>query len=239
MHRFLVLLLTLASCAHMHAPVTLPPEISAVLPQSCKQVLYVTAADSHTTAAEVRILERTSSNTWQSVSAPILARIGRNGLAWGHGEFALSAPAGFRTKREGDGCAPVGIFRIPQAFGSDPKPSAIKLPYIHCTPHHWGIDDVRSKHYNQIVDDRIVPCDWTGPETMIPGGSLYKLGAEIAHNPRRTPGLGSCIFLHIWLTPDTPTAGCTAMSESDLLHILTWLDPSAEPCLVQWVSGAQ
>ncbi len=235
MHRSLVMLLMLASCARMTVPVKLPSEITAVLPSNCRQVLYVIAADQQTTAAELTMLERTPAHAWQPASAPIPARIGRNGMAWGHGEFALAAPAGWRIKKEGDDCAPAGVFRITQAFGSEPQPASIKLPWLHCTSHHWGIDDVRSRHYNQIVDDRTVACDWTGPETMVPTIGCYKLGAVIAHNPHNTPGLGSCIFLHLWQGREVPTAGCTAMSEPDLRKILTWLDPHANPCLVQLV----
>ena len=219
----------------MSAPVTLPPEITAVLPKSCKQVLYVVALDAQTSAAELRMLERSPANVWHAVSAVIPVRIGRKGLAWGHGEFALKAPAGWRSKTEGDGCAPAGVFRITQAFGAEPHPGWIKLPYLHCTQHHWGIDDVRSGHYNQIVDDRTVGCDWTGPETMVPSSGCYKLGAVIAHNPHHQPGLGSCIFMHLWLGENVPTAGCTAMSEPHLRQVLTWLDPVANPCLVQLV----
>ena len=235
MHRLLVLFTALVSCAHMTAPVTPPPEITAVLPKSCRQVLYVTAADAQTSAAELRMLERTPANVWHAVSAVIPVRIGRNGLAWAHGEFAMTAPAGWRTKTEGDGCAPAGVFRITQAFGVEPHPGWIKLPYIHCTSHHWGIDDVRSRHYNQIVDDRTVACDWTGPETMVPSIGCYKLGAVVAHNPHNQPGIGSCIFMHLWLGENVPTAGCTAMSEAHLRQVLTWLDPAANPCLVQIV----
>ena len=235
MHRSLVMLLMLASCARMPVPVKLPSEITAVLPSNCRQVIYVTAADQQTTAAELTMLERHPSLAWHAVSAPIPARIGRNGMAWGHGEFALAAPSGWRIKKEGDGCAPAGVFRIIQAFGSESQPASIKLPWLHCTSHHWGIDDVSSRHYNQIVDDRKVTFDWTGPETMVPTIGCYKLGAVIAHNPHNTPGLGSCIFLHLWQGKDVPTAGCTAMSETNLRKILAWLDPHANPCLVQLV----
>jgi L,D-peptidoglycan transpeptidase YkuD (ErfK/YbiS/YcfS/YnhG family) len=233
MHRLLVLLITLASCAHMTVPVKLPSEIAAALPPDCRQVLYVTAPDQQATVAELTMLERTPSHAWHAASVPIPARIGRNGMAWGHGEYGLMAPAGWRIKQEGDGCAPAGVFRIIQAFGSEPQPASIKLPYILCTTHHWGIDDVRSRHYNQIVDDRKVACDWTGPETMVPTIGCYKLGAVIAHNPHNTPGLGSCIFMHIWQGENVPTAGCTAMSEAHLRKVLAWLDPAAKPCLVQ------
>lgn len=235
MHRLLVLFVTLASCARMPAPVKLTSEITAVLPSNCRQVLYVTAADQKATAAELRMLERAPTNDWHSTGVAIPVRIGRNGMAWGHGEFALAAPAGWRMKQEGDGCAPAGVFRITQAFGDEPHPSYIKLPYILCTSHHWGIDDVRSHHYNQIIDDRVVTSDWTGPETMVPTIGCYKLGAVIAHNPYNKPGLGSCIFMHIWLGENIPTAGCTAMSEAHLRRVLAWLDPAANPCLLQLV----
>ncbi|MDI1312319.1 L,D-transpeptidase family protein [Prosthecobacter sp.] len=237
MHRLLVLFVTLASCARMPAPVTLPSEITAVLPSNCRQVLYVTAVDPQATAAELRMLVRTPTHDWQATGTAIPVRIGRNGMAWGHGEFGLSAPAGWRMKKEGDSCAPAGVFRVTQAFGSEPSHAWIKLPYIHCTEHHWGIDDVRSQHYNQIVDDRTVTPDWTGPETMVPRIGCYKLGAVIAHNPDNQPGLGSCIFMHIWLGENVPTAGCTAMSEANLRKVLAWLDPATEPCLVQMVPG--
>ncbi|MDZ4403549.1 L,D-transpeptidase family protein [Prosthecobacter sp.] len=239
MHRLLVMLLVLASCARMPAPATLPPEIAAVLPASCQQVLLVTAADDKTTAAELRMLQRTTANAWKSFSTAIPVRVGRHGLAWGLGEPALPAPTGFRLKQEGDGCAPAGIFRITQAFGSESKPNWIKLPYIRCTSHHFGIDDVRSRHYNQIVDDREVACDWTSPETMVPSGGCYQLGAVIAHNPQNLPGRGSCIFLHIWQGESVPTSGCTAMRESDLRSILMWLDPEKDPRLVQLVRNPE
>lgn len=233
------MLLPLASCARMSAPVMLPPEIAAVLPPSCKQLLYVVAADDRATAAKLRMLQRTHSEVWDTRDGIIPVRIGRHGLAWGLGEPVLPAPVGFRRKQEGDGCAPSGVFRITQAFGSGARPGLVKLPYIRCTAHHWGIDDIRSRHYNQIVDDRETSCDWTGPETMIPSSGCYKLGAVIAHNPRNEPGLGSCIFLHIWQGEAIPTSGCTAMSEPDLRSILAWLDPAADPRLVQLVLKPQ
>lgn len=235
MHRFLVIPLVLASCARMITPVHLSPEIVAVLPPECRQVLYVTAADQRTSAAEMRLLERNSKDEWLAASGSIPVRVGRNGMAWGHGEFKLAVPAGWRVKQEGDGCAPAGVFRITQAFGDETRPGWIKLPYLHCTKHHWGIDDVRSRHYNQIVDDRSTACDWEGPESMVPGIGCYKLGAVIAHNPYNKPGLGSCIFMHLWQGSEVPTAGCTAMSEAHLRSVLAWLEPSACPCLVQLV----
>ena len=223
----------LASCAHMPAPVTMPSEITAALPQTCRQVVYVTATDDRATAAELRMLQRTPDGAWTTAAEAIPVRIGRNGLAWGVGEPAVPAPTGLRIKQEGDGCAPIGIFRITTAFGTEPPPGGLRLPYIRCTAHHFGIDDPRSRFYNHIVDDRDVACDWTNPETMIPSSGCYQLGAVIANNPNNTPGRGSCIFFHLWQSENTPTSGCTAMSEPNLRKMLTWLDPAADPRLVQ------
>ena len=47
------------------------------------------------------------------------------------------------------------------------------------------------------------------------------------------PGAGSCIFLHVWRSPEKGTAGCTAMAEQDLQAILGWLRNEKNPLLVQ------
>lgn len=43
------------------------------------------------------------------------------------------------------------------------------------------------------------------------------------------PGAGGCIFAHIWKSPDTPTAGCTAMPAAAMQDTLDWLDPREHP----------
>jgi len=72
---------------------------------------------------------------------------------------------------------------------------------------------------------------------------LYKWGVMVRYNGDALAGAGSCIFLHIWRNPESPTEGCTAMAEEDLLAILGWLeqgsgggpdpDPRRGPLLVQ------
>ncbi len=46
------------------------------------------------------------------------------------------------------------------------------------------------------------------------------------------PGAGSCIFVHVWRSPEKGTAGCTAMPEARLVELLGWLDPEAHPALL-------
>jgi L,D-peptidoglycan transpeptidase YkuD (ErfK/YbiS/YcfS/YnhG family) len=68
---------------------------------------------------------------------------------------------------------------------------------------------------------------------MLRNDDLYKWGLVVAHNAARMPRAGSCIFLHIWKNSGSPTAGCTAMPERDLVNLLRWLKPGARPVLVQ------
>jgi L,D-peptidoglycan transpeptidase YkuD (ErfK/YbiS/YcfS/YnhG family) len=163
--------------------------------------------------------------------------IGHQGLAWGTGEHEGPAPAGFRTKREGDGCSPAGVFRIPFAFGMAPSAEGLRMPYTPLTPTIIGVDDPKSRYYNQVIDNTTVERDWDSNEAMMRHDKLYELGAFIANNPKNVPGGGSCIFFHVWPGPGKGTAGCTAMDTFDLQRVLLWLDPEKHPCLVQGLEG--
>lgn len=229
MKRFFFLLLASMSAAE---PV-IPPRFAKVVPAECSQALLTLARDSKATTGTLWRMERDEDGVWKSTGEAIPVTLGRHGLAWGLGEHSSKLPRGLNRKKEGDGCSPLGVFALPLAFGSAAKPRGMRLPYLRCTSHHLGIDDPRSRFYNQIVDDRQVACDWVNPETMIPSNGCYELGAVIAHNPANKPGTGSCIFLHVWQAPGVPTSGCTAMSLDHVRLVLRWLDPARHPRLVQ------
>ena len=213
----------------------LPRHLAADIPDDCTQLVLVLSP--HTTSRQARLwlLERAPLSGWRVRHGPLPATLGGNGLGWGTGLHRCSPPAGFPVKLEGDRRSPAGLFRIPFAFGLPPADAAshLRLPYTHVTDHTIGVDDVTSRHYNRIVDDREVLRDWTGHEAMSRHTKLYEWGAFIDHNPDCIPGLGSCIFLH--LTPDAgrPTAGCTALNAADLQTVLRWLDAAQNPLLLQ------
>lgn len=219
----------------------IPAIFASDLPLACRQILLVTAPSETFTTATLRLLERRNSQSaWEQHGEKIPVTVGRKGLAWGLGEHRSQPPWGFRYKREGDGCAPAGIFRLPAAFGEAAKaPGSFKLRYLPITDTLVAIDDPQSRYYNQIIDSADIPTakhDWTGAEVMHRMGGLYRWGIVVAHNPRNQPGHGSCIFIHLWLRPGHPTSGCTAMSEENILRVLGWLDPAREPRLVQGVA---
>ncbi|MFO1485830.1 MAG: hypothetical protein U1F71_20890 [Verrucomicrobiaceae bacterium] len=213
----------------------IPALFAPDLPPICRQVLLVTSPAETSNCAGLRLLDREADNAWKQLGDVIPVTLGRNGLAWGFGEHQSPPPPNFRIKREGDGCSPAGVFRLPFAFGDAPAVDC-KLNYIPITETLLAVDDPQSRFYNQIVDSAQVTKDWTSTERMKREDGLYRWGIMVAHNPANRPGAGSCIFMHLWRGPGQPTAGCTAMSEEHLFRVLRWLDPALEPRLVQWIA---
>jgi L,D-peptidoglycan transpeptidase YkuD (ErfK/YbiS/YcfS/YnhG family) len=233
----IVLVVSWEYVPRLFKPIPHIPELLApAVPANCRQVVLVLSSETRSIPAKMWMLERTTADDrWSTAAGPIPVNLGRNGLAWGDGEHTIAAPAGFPIKQEGDGCSPAGVFRIPFAFGYAPANEAVKvhLPYVPVTETLAGVDDVNSKFYNQVVDASTVTKDWHSNETMLRSDGLYQWGAFVAHNPRCEPGRGSCIFFHLWSGPGQPTAGCTAMTEENVVKLLSWLDPAKEPRLVQ------
>jgi D-alanyl-D-alanine dipeptidase len=160
--------------------------------------------------------------------------VGRNGLAWGLG-LSPPGPGNEPQKREGDGRAPAGVFRLGTAVGyAEKAPEGVTLPWRPATPGLRCVDDPASPHYNTYVDQDAVTPDWKSAEVMRRDDGLYEMLVTVAHNadPPR-PGAGSCIFVHVWRAAGRGTAGCTAMDRADLLGVLRWLSPEAKPVLVQ------
>ncbi len=96
------------------------------------------------------------------------------------------------------------------------------------------MDDSQSLYYNVLTDRHKVESDWLSSENMLTVKIEYRLGVFVDHNTNsRLPGLGSCIFLHVWSAPGHPTAGCTAMAGEEMERIVKWLNAESLPVLVQ------
>lgn len=202
-----------------------------------RQCLVVVSRDWKAKTALLRAYERKNSRSeWQIHGPAIPVVLGKTGLAWGHGLVQPDGGILPPMKREGDNKAPAGVFRLGPAFGYAPARRArwVKLRYLPLTKQIEGIDDPRSRYYNQLVDrSKVRRVDWRSSEQMLREDDLYKWGVLVRHNTPAQPGAGSCIFLHIWKDATTLTSGCTAMSEQNLRSLLRWLDPAARPVLVQ------
>jgi D-alanyl-D-alanine dipeptidase len=202
------------------------------------QILVVTTQDWNGVEGTLQVYERPKARKrWKAVGDPIPVVVGKNGLGWGAG---VAADAGLRgagdpVKKEGDGKSPAGILRLSTAFGyAGQEPPGWKIPYLSLTSSVECVDDARSKFYNRVLDRATVAPDWNSSEQMLRPDGLYRWGAVIDHNTEPvTAGVGSCIFLHIWLGPGVGTSGCTAMAQEQLEGVLARLDPARNPLLVQ------
>jgi L,D-peptidoglycan transpeptidase YkuD (ErfK/YbiS/YcfS/YnhG family) len=210
------------------------------------QTIVVTTSDWNAVEGRLRRYERaTVHEKWNPVGDPISIVVGKNGFGWGIGVISTDGAqvrsAADPVKREGDGRAPAGIFALGTAFGYDSEPlGGLKMPYLNLTSSIECVDDPGSKHYNRLVDRSVDAPDWNSSEHMRSAGESYRWGIVIDHNGTVTgdtnvpePGGGSCVFLHIWHSRDQGTAGCTAMTQTELETLLTWLDPARKPLLVQ------
>lgn len=169
------------------------------------------------TSRKVYTLER-QDGIWRQVFDPMKAVIGRNGFA----------PPG--EKREGDGRTPSGQYRLGTAFGYAREIST-KMPYRQALSDDLWVDDPKAPDYNRWVKQTETQA--ASYEKMKRDDDQYKYGLVIEYNSNPViPGYGSAIFLHIWKSPGSPTAGCVAVSEEDILKILGWLDPAAHPVII-------
>lgn len=213
-----------------------------------RQMIVVTTPDWNAVPGTLqRYARRTRRSAWRPVGAAIPIVVGRSGLAWGaglHGEPATLAQGADPLKKEGDGKAPAGAFRLNAAFGYAPQRKAghLKLPYITSTATMQCVDDSQSAYYNRVVERaRQKQPDWQSHEDMLRKDELYRWGVVVEHNAggvfqssvKAKSGGGSCIFLHIWSGPNSSTSGCTAMEAGLMEEVLRWLDVRQQPVLVQ------
>jgi D-alanyl-D-alanine dipeptidase len=203
-----------------------------ILRQS-EQCLVVITDSWRSASGRMFVFERIGRSPWQQRGRAIPVVVGKAGLGWGRG--LTHPPRSLApTKTEGDHRSPAGIFQLGSVFGYAGKNPGTKMPYIALTNQIVGVNDSSSRYYNQMVDtSRIRAPDWHSVEPMKLADNRYKWGVFVEHNVSARPRAGSCIFLHVWKDSQTPTAGCTAMPEENLLEIIHWLDPARHPLLIQ------
>lgn len=233
----------LAACAHPHPQSGAAPLSDGAVtgsnptPPLSRQLLVVTSADWDTVPARLfRFTRADAGDAWHAAGPPVAVVLGRTGLAWGAGLNNASREMG-PVKHEGDGRSPAGMFRLGSAFGFGPPDTigVLAMPYRRLTATTDCVDDVRSSFYNTLAErDASGQSAWSSAEHMRQIDPDYRYGIFVEHNTTpRTPGLGSCIFIHIWEGPTKPTSGCTALDPGRLADLLRWLSGAANPVLVQ------
>jgi L,D-peptidoglycan transpeptidase YkuD (ErfK/YbiS/YcfS/YnhG family) len=188
-----------------------PEPAAAVAGPAVGQLIVVTAA-SHATTYATLVGYRISEGRRVRVFGPWTARVGYNGVA----------PPG--RKREGDGRTPSGTYGFSFFFGVQPR-LALSFSFRHAFTYDFWDDDPSSPRYNEWVNARLGnPGASPEPMHQVPA---YDYAAVIAYNTARVPGLGSAVFLHVGT--GSATAGCVSLPRAELIQVLRWLRPRANP----------
>ena len=153
---------------------------------------------------------------WKIAIAPVRASIGRNGLALN------------REKVEGDGQTPVGLYGLGQLYSYDAVVNT-SIPFQQVDEQDKWIDDSSSNDYNKYVRGETTAKSF---EHLKLKSIDYKYCMVIEYNTHPVvKGKGSAIFFHLADEKYTPTSGCVAIAEQDMLQFLKWFKPNKKKAM--------
>jgi L,D-peptidoglycan transpeptidase YkuD (ErfK/YbiS/YcfS/YnhG family) len=203
------------------------------VPSECTQLIVAIAPTWDSMHGKMQFFERSApGGKWTRIDSAFPVLFGKSGIAWGSGLAGQNQP-GLR-KRERDGRAPAGVFRIGKIYTYDAQlPAGADYPFHQVTASDAWVDDVNSPNYNRFVaiDDPSRPPPWFEKQKMRHNDFAYRWLVEIRHtSDPPVPGEGSAIFFHIRRGTNRPTAGCTTMAEKDLVNLIRWLRAPRHPC---------
>jgi L,D-peptidoglycan transpeptidase YkuD (ErfK/YbiS/YcfS/YnhG family) len=174
------------------------------------RLVLVTAATMKDTQASMRLYERTSpGDVWRPRGSVEPAVIGKRGMAWAP-FWSVLARGKEPTKVEGDKRAPAGIYKIGRSFGIL---ASQRANYLQVTPDTVCVDDLKSAAYNSIASRAAIGPKVHG-EDMSKALPMYRRGLLVDYPTDARRRAGSCIFIHVWNSSTTGTAGCVAAPEA-------------------------
>lgn len=194
-----------------------------------KQLIVSVAPGWDSNTGRLQCFER-SGDGWKPATAAWPVLYGKNGLVWGRGVLGTNEPG--PHKRERDGRAPTGVFRIGTIYTYDSAlPPGAKFPFHTVGAGDAWIDDINHPEYNRhVVINPKNPPPWFEKQKMRHGDFAYRWLVEIRHNSDPpVPGEGSAIFFHIRRGTTRPSAGCTTMAEENLIALMRYLRTEKNP----------
>lgn len=206
------------------ATVTVPKVVRKYGAADATQIVTVTASRASSTVAVLSAWTK-SGGAWKRAFGPITAHLGSRGVG---------------TTHEGASVTPAGSFTMTRAFGAKANPG-LHMRYHRTTPADFWVEQVGNRYYNQMrscpsLNPTTCGFSFADPtEHLYYETPYYNYAVVIDYNTTNAPGgvkqgAGSAFFLHV--TDGSPTAGCVAIDQTDLVKIMKWLKPSAHPRIV-------
>ncbi|MEV0134577.1 L,D-transpeptidase family protein [Dactylosporangium sp. NPDC050688] len=175
-------------------------------------MVIVQAASVSATTASLQAYAKTG-GVWRPVLSAMTARIGGNGFSG--------------DKHEGDKTTPTGVYAFDATMYGIAADPGVRYTYHRIVQDDWWDENSSSPGYNTFHHG----ADPGGPsEPLWQISPQYTYFAVIRYNMPATPGRGSGIFLH--QSNGNPTLGCVSLAQPDLVALLRWLDPAANPRIV-------
>lgn len=139
---------------------------------------------------------------------------------------AVVGKNGAGKQSEGDSKTPLGTWIIGEAYGIKDNPGSL-IPYTLITEDmYWCATGANGKNYNTLIYRSDFPnADYSEDEHLIEYSGVYNYLLDLGYNQACAPYAGNAIFLHCWKGPDSPTGGCVAISENDMVNVLKTITP--------------
>jgi len=204
--------------------------------QHNNQVLFVKTNSDSTIKGTMFLYERKNYSKQWKLKDSFNIVVGKSGLAKDV-TLAINLNNINKTKHEGDGKSPAGIFPLGPVF-SYHSLKHLHMPFVQVDTNFYCVDDISSDYYNTLIRQDTAQHNFNSFEYMRRQDSLYEYGVWVKYNSDPvTNGNGSCIFLHIWRNENSGTAGCTAMNKEHILELIYWLNKKKNPVVLQIVGN--
>jgi L,D-peptidoglycan transpeptidase YkuD (ErfK/YbiS/YcfS/YnhG family) len=174
-----------------------------------RRLVLVTTENWNSVNASMRLYDRASpKEAWRPVGGAEPVLVGKGGIGWSH--FYRGLRRGNEPiKVEGDKRAPAGIYPIGRTFGTVPSS---RPGHVQVTPDTICVHDPASPAYNTIASR--ARLGKVSAENMSRAQPMYRRGLLVDYPTDARARAGSCIFIHVWHSPNVGTAGCVSMPEA-------------------------
>ena len=136
-------------------------------------------------------------------------------------------------RRRNTNTSPAGLWAIGTAFGNEPPPEGLKLPWRQVTPNSDWVCDDQSPYFNtwqERGNPNLIP--WSDDvEHLEDYPTQYAWACVIEFNrpPDVVPDRGCAIFLHC---SKGGTGGCVGLRRGAMFSVLQWLDAEKNPYIL-------